>query len=216
MQATREIRPSKKATIAGAAILTSLALSASAALADDLSGSYIGLSIASTSSTAYDISYGDEGDGAFDMNGARLGLVLGRNWQTNNVVYGGELEIGFGNASGTDNAYMLPLNEKTSLSLRLRAGLQLDKILPFVSMGYTATALDASHDPSGFEVASASVSGLSYGIGAEYQVSDTGSVRFMVEKINYSDDEFGFFDGSDVHEISYETTSISLGFIQRF
>jgi opacity protein-like surface antigen len=112
-----------------------------------------------------------------------VGIHAGYLFDVGQFVVGGELS--YDNVSLDDDNAELDGGDADLLRLRGRAGYDLGKFMPFVTLG--ASRLSGDGD---------SETGLTYGIGADYMISD----RFVVG-LEYSRSEFNDFadvDGADV------------------
>ena len=126
----------------------------------------------------FGLSRGDYGlnpaDGAFDGGNAQL--FAGYNAQFGNLVLGGEVATFLG-AVSTDN----PNTQLDTLTdLKLRAGAMLGSALVYALAGYsfgTSTAYGGAFD----------FSGVNYGVGLDYSLSDTVFVGAEIVARNIDD-----------------------------
>lgn len=111
----------------------------------------------------------DDGDTDFDAYGVHAGY----NYDLGNWVVGGELDY---NKIDADD-----LSDKGDLTrLRARAGYDMGKFMPYVTLG----AAYLSQDIAGGDISETDVT---YGIGAEYKVTERFSVGAEYTKQDFSD-----------------------------
>jgi outer membrane immunogenic protein len=158
--------------------------------AHDWSGPYIALTYGrvggeiSDSLTTYD--YED---------GKQAGIVLGYNFQRGNLVYGGEL--GYSSVSdavviggGGDDEL------ESFLDLRGRVGFSVGKALVYGALGYSTAKVTING------ITGNSMSGTSYGLGVDYQMTE----RLFVG-LDYTAREL---DGDEPFAIDTSTDTVSL------
>ena len=131
-----------------------------ASTSTDWSGSYCGLSYSSgggTESSAYYSTYDYVDDTA-------IGGFCGNNWQRNNLVYGGELNV----TAGSLAQYAGNHDELgTRTELRARVGYAMGDALVYGFLGYGTSDLTFVNTGTGYDVA-----GGTYGLGVDYMVTD--------------------------------------------
>lgn len=114
---------------------------------------------------------GPASSAAGDVAGGVLGLTAGYNVQMpNNVVLGVEGDYGLSNAEASDAG----TGKITSVATaRVRAGLAMDRLLPYVTAGYAGANVktDVGGSKNDF------VNGWTAGGGAEYAISDNISAK---------------------------------------
>jgi len=145
----------------------------------DWSGAYVGLGFGSY---AGDASTNDPTlGGQFDLdNGTRSQVFGGYQFQNGSVVYGGELALGVG---GGLSAGGVPIGQLDKIfDLKARLGYAVDSVLLYGVMGYSSAQIDLGFDDF-------SVSGMNYGIGVDYAVSDNFVVgaEYLMRKLDASD-----------------------------
>ena len=132
-----------------------------ASTSTDWSGSYCGLSYSSgggTESSAYYSTYDYVDDTA-------IGGFCGNNWQRNNLVYGGELNV----TAGSLAQYAGNHDELgTRTELRARVGYAMGDALVYGFLGYGTSDLTFVNTGTGYDVA-----GGTYGLGIDYMVTDS-------------------------------------------
>lgn len=109
-----------------------------------------------------------------NVSGGLFGLTGGYNAQMpNNVVVGVETDYGMSNADGSsvDGSSKL----ESLVTVRARAGLAMDRILPYVTAGYAGGSVKTDTIANGTK--SDYVNGWTAGAGAEYAFSDNLSAK---------------------------------------
>lgn len=136
-------------------------------------------------------------DAPFDFDGEVYGVFAGYNFQNGSTIYGGELRYMHTNLE--DAAAGLEVN--SILDLRVRVGfVASDNLMVYGAAGWTiaqATAAATDFDMNGFN----------YGIGAEYNISDSFFVGADVTG-RQLDGTLGAFD----YESTVNTATIRAGF----
>jgi len=118
-------------------------------------------------------SYGSGSATVGNASGGIFGLTAGYNAQLpNNVVLGAETDYGMANADGSGN----PGSGKVEslLTARVRAGLAMDRLLPYVTAGYAGANVKLS---DGTTTDKSFANGWTAGAGAEYAFSDNLSAK---------------------------------------
>lgn len=195
--------------------LLALLCLATPASAQDWSGFYAGGALGYDSVTATDLSYGD---GPVDLNGAGLGLFAGYNFQSGRLVYGAELAAAKHSGEGDDGNYLRPVAALHSLGLRGRIGFVTGKMLPYLAIGVTRTALEDDHvgngDPA--DLATETATGTSVALGVDWSLTDKSFLRIEIESTRYSEDQLDFYGGSHFHDYGLDATRVSIGYAIRF
>ena len=128
----------------------------------DWSGSYCGLSYSSGGGTESSAHYGTY---TYDyVDDTAIGGFCGNNWQRNNLVYGGELNVTAGSLAIDDS---LPDELGARTELRARVGYAMGDALVYGFVGYGTSDLTFFTTGTGYDVA-----GGTYGLGVDYMVTD--------------------------------------------
>jgi outer membrane immunogenic protein len=156
------------------------------------SGFYGGLSYANTSGA---LNQNDFSGFLFDLETSSAGgLFIGYNMQRGKFVYGGEL-----NYTAFDNGVdVIPTSVlEDIMELRVRGGYAVsDALLVYGFLGHAS----GSFDDSG--VAFFDLSGVSYGMGADYLLTDNIFAGFEVSRRDVSGSSAGGTLGFDVDAVS--------------
>ncbi|MEH6737823.1 MAG: outer membrane beta-barrel protein [Sulfitobacter sp.] len=133
---------------------------------DDLSwtGGYIGLQLGSGDNTASDGSTSEE------INIDSVGLHTGYLYDLGTFVVGGELSFDRVSSDEADD------DDTDMIRLRGRVGYDLGKFMPYVTLG----AAHVSDDD-------VSKNGISYGIGAEYRVTEKFNLGLEFSRTTFND-----------------------------
>lgn len=114
-----------------------------------------------------------------NASGGILGLTAGYNAQMpNNIVLGVEADYGMSNADGTGTGSG---KIESLTTIRARAGVAMDKILPYVTGGYAGGNVKATNGGSSN---TDFVSGWTAGAGAEYSISSNISAKAEALYVN--------------------------------
>jgi opacity protein-like surface antigen len=133
-----------------------------ASTSTDWSGSYCGLSYSSGGGTESSAQYGTY---TYDyVDDTAIGGFCGNNWQRNNLVYGGELNVTAGSLAIDDS---LPDELGARTELRARVGYAMGDALVYGFLGYGTSDLKFFTTGTGYDVA-----GGTYGLGVDYMVTD--------------------------------------------
>ncbi|MDC1297749.1 outer membrane beta-barrel protein [Octadecabacter sp.] len=145
-----------------------------ASTSTDWSGSYCGLSYSSgggTESSAY--------FGTYDyVDDTAIGGFCGNNWQRNNLVYGGELNVTAGSLAIWTGVYDTFDELGTRTELRARVGYAMGDALVYGFLGYGTSDLTFVNTGTGYDVA-----GGTYGLGVDYMVTDRMFAGFEVSNL---------------------------------
>jgi outer membrane immunogenic protein len=158
----------------------------------DWTGFYSGVHLGYTS---LDGTYFADTVGNFKLkaDGAQFGTLGGYNFQTNNIVLGVESDTSFGSLKDS-NATIEEFKVDMASTLRLRAGVSVDRLLPFVSGGLAlaharSTDVGVGRDSNyhwGFAVGG----GLEYAatdhlrVRAEYLYENFGKETYHIGRFN--------------------------------
>lgn len=160
----------------------------------DWSGAYGGLSFSGVSGGMNE----NTGGPLLDLDSdTGLGLFAGYNWQSGNLVYGGELNYTnfstpFTGAAGS--------SVDDSLELRARVGYAMDNVLLYGFVG-------AARSDATFGAADYNLTGVSYGLGAQYQFTNGVFAGLELGRRDVSDTVGGNTLGADI-----DTVSLRVGF----
>lgn len=192
-------------------IVAALAVTTSAQAAD-WSGAYVGAGLSLNNGTAYDSSYGN---GPVDTDGAEALLFTGYNWQFNRLIYSGEFWLGLGGPSGDDGDFLRPVTQESSYGVKARLGYDMDRFMPFVSLGYANLSYSADHDGGGSNIANDSFGATTLGVGADYALSRNTILRIEAEHLNIEGTAFDF-GGSDLHGAEFSRNRLNLSVAWKF
>lgn len=139
-------------------------------------GVYAGINGGYLNTNAYGLAAASTGD----AKGGIFGVTGGYNVQMpNNIVVGVEGDYGMSNADGSAGGGSSKLG--SMLSLRARAGLAMDRFLPYVTGGYAGANVKTDNDGSRSEFAN----GWTAGAGVEYAFSDNLSAKAEALYVNF-------------------------------
>lgn len=105
----------------------------------------------------------DDGTSTDFEDGTGVSGFVGYNWQSGNVVYGGELAYTGLNDMTLTGAPDTKLNN--AVDLKARVGYAAGRVMPYLSLGYSMAKLDVGGTSS-------DLTGVSYGLGVDYLVTD--------------------------------------------
>ena len=161
----------------------------------DWSGSYCGLSYSSGGGTESSVYYGTY---TYDyVDDTAIGGFCGNNWQRNNLVYGGELNVTAGSLAIDDS---LPDELGTRTELRARVGYAMGDALVYGFLGYGTSDFTFLNTGTGYDVA-----GGTYGLGVDYMVTDSMFAGFEVSNL-----ELKGTPTNSVYESTHDINVISL------
>lgn len=184
--------------------------------ATDWSGVYIGIG-ASYSEGSY-----DAGNGLAlpDATGALASFIVGRNFQRDNLVYGAEAVLNFGNVGeSTGTSCGAGTTGCTSeieqyAAIRGRVGYAFEKTLVFATLGI-ATDKQA-HRLNGTQTSPSDNQrhyGYTVGIGVEQDLVNSWSLRGDLEYYDFGSETYDLLGGTS---IDADTTAIRLSLVKRF
>ncbi len=181
-----------------------LAGAAQASLAEDAhwSGAYVGLSTANSNGSH---EYSD-GDG-YDLGGKTTGAFGGYLWEKKNVVYG--VDANFSNGAVYESerdgssSYEGYYQYDHFAELTGRLGYAVGKVLVYSTLGLSQTQFHAAiGDPDAVDT---KMSGLAYGLGADYKVAQ----KFFVGA-QYLHRSYDFYDLKQNVDISAKLNTVTL------
>ena len=173
----------------------------------DWNGWYGGVTAGSVSSPEFEITSGDGAD--VDLDAAkRMGALFGRVTQTNNTVFGFEIEVtNMPDMTGTFDVFSVE-HSAVTLDLKARLGYAFGQVLPYAVLGVTSYDFENDLITEDFEQA-----GLSFGVGVDFLVTDNlfigaeylarraeGTVEIIGENLEIT------------HESSIDSLSVRAGF----
>lgn len=125
-----------------------------------------------------------------NVSGGLLGLTAGYNAQLpSNIVAGVEVDYGLSNADGSTANGSGKI--ESLMTIRARAGLAMDRLLPYVTGGYAGGNVKLS---DGVNTNSTFANGWTAGAGAEYAITD--SISAKAEALYVTLDKSSVPDGS--------------------
>lgn len=181
-------------------------------------GGYAGV-LGAASLQHYDVYEPNIGDGVTDDDWSpTLGAFAGYNWQSNNIVYGVEGEIGY--RFGEDDFDDVPgpglFEISTGLygKLKGRVGMDMGNWMPFVTAGITAAELNTN--AIGFAERDGTMFGGLIGAGADVALGDAIFVRAAYEFSYFGKETYEYCGGGCVLEHKVQTHDFILGLGMRF
>ncbi|PJI92924.1 opacity protein-like surface antigen [Yoonia maricola] len=152
----------------------------------DWSGPYAGLSLSQGEDTFNFYQDGSSFSGPFDSEGTVTGIVGGFNAQRGSFVYGGEVNVSFGDISydQSDEFASLELDYASIIDVKARAGYAIGSVLIYGAVGYSASQL-SENDSDYF-----TLNGMSYGVGFDYAIGS----RYSLGLEYYRRDQSGDLD----------------------
>lgn len=200
--------------LVGLTTVATVAAISTSAQSGDWGGIYAGGTASSVTMAVDDTSYGVP----FEPSGTSFGGFAGYNFQSGNWVFGAEAAVATGEVGGDDGSYLRPFDRGTTLSIGGRVGFDAGRYLPYVSAGYTSSEFGAYHALGGDidDYASFTATGTSYAVGVDVAVGSSGFVRAEYQVTQYEDGVFPFYGGSDNHNLTASSESISVGYGFKF
>ncbi|SDP62030.1 Outer membrane protein beta-barrel domain-containing protein [Sulfitobacter litoralis] len=201
--------------------MASLVLAAGTAVADpmnqptDWSGNYIGIGL-SYSDGSYDA---ENNFTPPDATGVLGSAIVGRNYQQDHLVYGGELVLNFGNIEerstggcGVGAAGCRSTIEQYA-AIRGRVGYTFNQTLVFMTLGIATDR----QDQRAFGINAAGDSqrhyGYTVGIGVEQDIADDWSIRGDLEYYDFNSRTYSFLGGTSIDP---DTTAVRFSLVKRF
>lgn len=204
----------------------------------DWTGFYAGVNIASNSGTTdWNGQYFDGGSvdgpaatGAFDLDGTNAGVQAGYNMQFDNMIFGIEGDMSWGDVSGTgaaiDPTSVDPTVPSVNLdqmgSLRARLGFATGNVLLYATAGWASasgsmglTNLDGAGDNRMEDI---TADGWTGGVGAEIALNDRLSVKgeYLDSRLTMNEVQFNDVPPSDYlavnGDIEIKTFKIGLNY----
>ena len=205
--------------VAGAVMVAGPALSASES-SYDWTGFYAGFG-GSFSSMDVDVGPGSLSDPgtpgtSFSGSGAMFDVFGGVNASKDNFLYGLEAGLSFGEMAGTNETPTVPsLTVNAIGSLSGRVGMVFDHFTIFGKVGLALAMANATEDHgSGDKGSSALHFGTLVGVGAEYQVSETMSIRGDLGYAWFSEATYDFpEDAQHSHDIGFSTARAGVSLV---
>ncbi len=130
----------------------------------DWSGAYVGGVVASSSVTVDYYVGGAFANGPWEGDATQYGVVAGYNFQSGSLVYGAEIAYLTGDVRSS-----IGTGYTGVLDLKGRVGYALGDALLFGSLGYS---MGQWNDPTGGPPEDITTSGISYGVGVDYMVTN--------------------------------------------
>jgi outer membrane immunogenic protein len=206
-------------------LLSSTAFAADAVVEDVViaepsgwAGGYAGV-LGAASLQHYDVYEPNIGDGVTDNDWVpTLGAFAGYNWQSNNIVYGIEGELGY--RIGEDDFDDVPGPGDFEIStgfygkLKGRIGMDMGTWMPYVTAGITAAELNTN--AIGFAERDATMFGGLIGVGADVALSDRVFVRGAYEFSYFGKETFSYCVDGCILENKVQTHDFMLGVGMRF
>ncbi|MDA7426983.1 outer membrane beta-barrel protein [Primorskyibacter aestuariivivens] len=180
----------------------------------DWNGPYGGL-VLSHSTGVFGNDTNFPGDGEGSLEGGAAGIVLGYNFQSNNMVFGAELNYNWSDIAGAEEcvnpAFDCGVNIDSFGSIRARAGYLISpKSLIYATLGAANADIYAYTDgPIGENGETRSVGGLLYGVGFEQMVTQNWNFRAAV--IRHDFDEQDFDTDVTYTDVNVDFTTIEFG-----
>jgi outer membrane immunogenic protein len=186
----------------------------SAAGAQDWTGFYAGGSLSYDTIEINDLT---NGNGPVDITGTSPALFAGYNFQSGNLVFGGELLVVDQSGDADDGNFLRPATADGSTQIRGRIGYVYDDVLPYLAIGATSTRVKVDRGGTGnpADLTDDSASGTSVALGIDWALNEKSFVRFEAETTSYSDGTL-LFSGSPPLDYDLDATRISVGYAYRF
>lgn len=155
------------------------------------------------------LSYGFGQTRAANIDGFKAGVQLGVNFQADRLVFGGELDLGYGDIDY--RGFADTFRQKWIGSGRARLGYSFDRFLPFVTAGlaYTSATMKAGgvkEDNTHF--------GYVVGIGGEMMVTDKISTTLQFLHYRFNSQTYNVLPAS--RSASIVTNELRIGVNYRF
>ncbi len=145
-----------------------------------------------------------------NTSGVAGGVHAGYNLQSGPIVGGAEADILFGSISGGD-AYYASFSENAMGSVRAKAGYAFGPILAYGTIGWAYS--DSSLRSFGYS-SSQSLTGVVYGIGAEYALTRTVSMRAELRRYDFGGVTYYF--PTSAQQVSTSTNMLLMGLTTHF
>ncbi len=155
----------------------------------------------------------------FSGNGAMFDIFGGVNAAQDNFLYGLEAELSLGKISGTNEAPTVPsLSVNAIGSLSGRVGLVYDHFTIFGKLGLAVAAGSATEDHGyGDKGSSEFHFGGLVGVGAEYQMTESVSIRGELSYAAFADATYDFpEDAEHSHEVGLTVPRASVSVLWAF
>ena len=183
----------------------------------DWTGMYIGagLSFSSGSHTAVGSAYTPP-----QTDGVLASALVGYNMQSDNIVYGAEILMNFGDIKDIDaggcgvGASGCISTIQKYAALRARLGYAFDDTLVFATLGYATDRQDQRAFGIGAQWDSKRHEGFTVGIGVEQKIDDMWSVRGDLEYYDLGTETYDNFLGGTDFDAS--TTAARITMVRKF
>ena len=161
----------------------------------DWSGAYVGATAGYQIGSVFTRNAVGDFPGVTDLRGLLGGVNAGYNFQNGSMVYGLEADVNWSGFSGNRICAGFPgvtCNYAIDLtaSLKGRFGVSMDQLLVFGEGGLSAGHGESTISPVGAPLtgyANATLVGLTVGVGAEYALSKSISLKAQYDYINWSE-----------------------------
>jgi len=159
-----------------------------------------------------------------DASGFVGGLYAGYNFSLGgDLILSGETDFVWSSLDDSASATVggattrAKVEQKWAGATRLRAGLAIDRFLPYIAAGYAYARIDsevrADVNVAGFSN-SKTLSGWTVGVGADYAVLDNVLLRAEYRYSDYGDDTYN--DGTNSYKVDYKTNDLRVGVAYKF
>lgn len=168
--------------------------------AEDWSGLYAVLGQPQVSGDLVEYFNGSPSSATASLDGEFTSIVIGHNWQKQNLVYG--VELGYSTGKVSLPPFPSSIYLEDALDLRGRIGLATGRVLIFATLGYARSTHEVPEGPGG------PADGMSYGFGVDFMATDHFFFGVEVLRRNLEVDQ-GV--SSDVPLFSYDEDMQTVG-----
>jgi len=160
-----------------------------------------------------------------DASGFIGGVYAGYNFSLgSDVILGVETDFNWGslddsrtiNIGGIDTR--AKIEQKWAGAVRLRAGYEMDRWLPYLAAGYAYARIDSQVQSNialpGFQN-SKTLSGWTVGVGSDYAILDNILLRAEYRYNDYGDDKYRTGSG-EAYDVDYKTNDFRVGVAYKF
>jgi len=159
-----------------------------------------------------------------DASGFVGGLYAGYNFSLGgDLILSGETDFVWSSLDDSVTAVVggsttgVKIEQKWAGATRLRAGLAMDRFLPYIAVGYAYARINsevrADVNLPGF-TNSRTLNGWTVGVGADYAVLDNVLLRAEYRYNDYGDETYN--DGTSSYKIDYKTNDLRVGVAYKF